>query len=139
MVDATVERYIEFDTGHRVARHLSKCSNLHGHRYRLTVAVRGPILEDDSAEHGMVIDFSRIKAALTEVHDRWDHKFLIGSDDPLRPALSGIAGVVVLECQPTAENLAWLAFGLLQRSLAPLEVVRVDMQETTSCTASISL
>lgn len=134
---ATVSRYIEFDAGHRVARHGSKCANLHGHRYRLTVTVAGEILEDESAEHGMVIDFARVKAALMVLHDRWDHRFLLGVDDPHKGALSGLPGLVVLPVQPTAENLAALAMRELSDLLAPLEVVRVEMQETTSCTAAV--
>jgi len=134
---ASVRRFVDIDAGHRVARHETKCRNLHGHRYRLTVDVSGPIIQDDSPEHGMVIDFARIKEALAEVHDLWDHRLLLGEDDPLLDAMRDLPGVVVLPCQPTAENLASLALRLLQERLAPLVVERVTVQETTACTAEI--
>jgi 6-pyruvoyltetrahydropterin/6-carboxytetrahydropterin synthase len=135
MGGVTVSRFVEFDTGHRVARHESKCSNLHGHRYRLTVEVGGPVKNDGSPEHGMVIDFARVKAALMEVHDLFDHRFVVGSDDPLLPMFDGMPGLVVFDEQPTAENLAAFAAGHLSVSLSPLTIVSVTLQETTACEA----
>lgn len=136
MTTTTVTRYVEFDTGHRVARHESACSNFHGHRYRLTVEVEGPVRDDNSAQHGMVIDFGHIKDALQYVHDLWDHRFLIGADDPLADVFNTAPGVIVVDRQPTAENLAAIAAGHLSRLLAPLTVTRVTMQETTKCEAT---
>jgi 6-pyruvoyltetrahydropterin/6-carboxytetrahydropterin synthase len=133
----TVRRFVDIDAGHRVARHESKCRHLHGHRYRVTVEVEGPVIDDDGPEHGMVIDFARVKAALGEIHDEWDHRLLLGTDDPLIEAMVDLPGVVVLPVQPTAENLAALAFERLASLLAPLTVVRVDVEETASCTATV--
>lgn len=87
----------------------------------------------------MVIDFSRVKEALMVIHDLWDHRFLIGSDDPLKGVLSGLPGLVLLPVQPTAENLAGIAFEKLQELLMPLTVSKVTVQETTSCTAEVKL
>jgi 6-pyruvoyltetrahydropterin/6-carboxytetrahydropterin synthase len=135
---ASVERFVDIDAGHRVARHESKCRHLHGHRYRLTVTVQGPVKADNSPEHGMVIDFGRVKEALMCVHDDWDHRFLIGDDDPLAQQMKDLPGVVIVGCQPTGENLAALAHDRLSELLAPLTVTTVTVQETTSCTASVS-
>jgi 6-pyruvoyltetrahydropterin/6-carboxytetrahydropterin synthase len=135
---AEVIRFVEFDSGHRVARHESKCKHLHGHRYRLTVSVSGPIKADDSPEHGMVIDFGRVKEALMVIHDEYDHRFLVGQDDPLLPEMSSLLGIVVLPVQPTAENIAQIAFDRLGEILSPLVVEWVEIQETTSCTARVS-
>lgn len=134
---ASVKRFVDIDAGHRVARHESKCSNLHGHRYRLTVEVQGQVKDDNSPEHGMVIDFTRVKEALMVVHDMWDHKFLLGADDPMKGVFSGLPGLVLLPVQPTAENLASIALTKLQRLLSPLTVVSVVVQETTSCSAEV--
>lgn len=133
-----VSRFIDIDAGHRVARHESKCRHLHGHRYRLTVKVSGPIRDDGSPEHGMVIDFGRVKEVLTIVHDLWDHRFLLGEDDPLAPAMRDLPGVVIIPVQPTAENLTQIAHGILQEHLAPLKVTFVSIQETTSCSAEMT-
>jgi len=135
----SVTRFVDIDTGHRVARHETKCRNLHGHRYRLTVTVEGIVKDDDSPEHGMVIDFSRIKEALMVVHDQWDHRFLIGNDDPLAAVMGDLPGVIIMDGQPTAENLALIAHTTLSDLLAPLSVSRVTLQETTSCEAEVRL
>ena len=61
----------------------SKCENLHGHNWIITVYCRSEVLNAD----GMVVDFSHIKQ---QIHDRLDHKHL---ND-------------VLPFNPTAENIA---------------------------------
>jgi 6-pyruvoyltetrahydropterin/6-carboxytetrahydropterin synthase len=107
-----VEKEIEFDAGHRVPDHDSKCWNLHGHRYRVVVGVSGP-LRSSGAETGMVIDFSRIKEALSKhVHDLYDHGMILYTDDPLGD-LERVIGedgygmkLILVGWVPTAENMA---------------------------------
>jgi 6-pyruvoyltetrahydropterin/6-carboxytetrahydropterin synthase len=137
-VITTVTRFVDIDAGHRVARHESKCRHLHGHRYRLTATIQGLVKDDDSPEHGMVIDFTRVKEALMQVHDLWDHRFLLGVDDPLSKEMAHLPGVVIVPVQPTAENLAAIALDHLTQLLHPLKVARVTLQETTSCEAEVS-
>lgn len=48
-----------------------KCGTIHGHSYRLTVTVRGPVGDD-----GFVIDYAAIKAALAPIVASLDHKTL---------------------------------------------------------------
>ena len=72
----SVAREIEFDYGHRVPNHGSKCRSVHGHRGKVEVTVCGPlVLEGAKAvDEGMVMDFSAIEAILkTEIHDKFDH------------------------------------------------------------------
>lgn len=64
----------------------SKCSNLHGHNWIVTVYCRAQDLNSD----GMVADFSSIKQL---IHDRLDHQNLNE----------------VFDFNPTAENIAhWI-------------------------------
>lgn len=64
----------------------SKCQNLHGHEWRVTVYCKSESLNKD----GMVVDFTHIKQM---VHDKLDHQFINE----------------VVEFNPTAENLAaWI-------------------------------
>ena len=64
----------------------SKCSNLHGHNWIVTVYCKAEVLNED----GMVVDFTHIKKM---VHDKLDHKYL---ND-------------VVDFNPTAENIArWI-------------------------------
>jgi 6-pyruvoyltetrahydropterin/6-carboxytetrahydropterin synthase len=103
-----VTKEVEFDTGHRVPLHESKCRNPHGHRYKVKAHVVGP-LKAAGSESGMVVDFGYIKRLLTaEVHDRFDHAFVVqGSDTDLcNFLLDSDWQVVVVDFPPTAENMA---------------------------------
>lgn len=65
----------------------SKCKNLHGHNWYVTVYVKAEKLD----HNGMVIDFTHIKK---RIHDKLDHNHL---ND-------------VVDFNPTAENMAlWIA------------------------------
>ena len=85
----------------------SKCRDLHGHNWLVTVHCRAEQLD----ENGMVCDFTAVKML---VHDRLDHKFL---ND-------------VVPFNPTAENIArWIC------DLVP-NCWRVDVQESEGNVAS---
>jgi len=103
-----VTKEIEFDAGHRVPLHDSKCRNPHGHRYKVKANVTGP-LQSAGSSSGMVVDFGHIKKLLTSnVHDRFDHGFIVqGSDEPLVEfLLASDWNVIVVDFPPTAEELA---------------------------------
>ena len=107
-----VQKEVEFDAGHRVPLHASKCRNPHGHRYRVRATVEGTLRQSGSST-GMVVDFGDLKALLTErVHDRYDHGFVVWEDDfALRTCLTDAAApeqwkVIVEPWHPTAENMA---------------------------------
>ena len=79
-----VKKRMEIAGAHRLnLNYESKCANLHGHNWIVTVWCKSQTL----AANGMVIDFTHIKR---EVQDRLDHKFL---ND-------------VVPFNPTAENIA---------------------------------
>lgn len=112
-----VTKEIEFDAGHRVPDHKSKCSNPHGHRYRVVAAVTGD-LQIAGSSTGMVVDFGDIKDALTKlVHDRFDHGFIVyGGDAEMRNALANHASwkVITVPWTPTAENMAAAVYSDLE-------------------------
>lgn len=79
-----VSKRIEISGSHRLElSYKSKCSNIHGHNWVVTVYCRARELNAD----GMVCDFTRIKEL---IHDVLDHRHL---ND-------------VLPFNPTAENIA---------------------------------
>ena len=95
MTTIAISKEIEFDAGHRVPMHLSKCVNPHGHRYRVRVTCVGEIVTDPSdPEVGMLTDFSALKEYLTvHVHDVLDHAMIIHRDDTVfLTAMSGTVG-----------------------------------------------
>jgi 6-pyruvoyltetrahydropterin/6-carboxytetrahydropterin synthase len=140
-----ITRRLEFDAGHRIPNHKSQCRHIHGHRYALEVTLAGDVISQiGSPEEGMVMDFSEVKAiAIRHVIDHWDHAFLVYAKDTLMvDFLKTIPEhrTVVLDCVPTAENLARTAFDILRNLYQDhygnhLRLTRVRVYETPNCWA----
>lgn len=143
-----ITRRVEFDAGHRIPDHKSKCRNFHGHRYVLEATLRGMIVQTrGTSDEGMVTDFGDLKAIMNEaVADVWDHGFLVSADDSA--ALGALAllheghKTVIVSFVPTVENLAREAFykihELLERTKQgpqPHSLHRVRLYETPNCWA----
>lgn len=148
-----ITKKVEFDYGHRIPSHKSKCRHFHGHRGVLYCTIEGPIKAvRGESDDGMVADFSDLKALMTHyIHDWWDHAFLVyEGDHDARRALSYMEDTdlahrtVVLPVVPTSENLAQFVF----RYLAPevtkafgdsIKLVSVVFYETPNSYAEITL
>jgi 6-pyruvoyltetrahydropterin/6-carboxytetrahydropterin synthase len=92
-----------------------KCRRLHGHSFRITVHVRGPVGE----QTGWVRDFADITQAFAPLHQVLDHHFL-----------NEVPGLE----NPTSENLARWVWERIAPSLPDLH--RVEISET--CTSGCS-
>lgn len=140
-----ITRKLEFDAGHRISTHESQCRHLHGHRYMIEITLSGHIIsEKGAAQQGMVMDFSEVKQiAKTALVDKWDHAFLVYSGDtPVVQFLQSLKDhkTVVLDVQPTAENLAVIAFNILNEAYHDsysnhLQLEQVRLFETPNCWA----
>ena len=133
-MEVTITRAFEIDYGHRLARHESKCRNVHGHRGRFEVTLRAKQLD----AVGRVIDFGRAKELLggwLDVH--WDHGFIVQDDDPLVPALKGFAlKLYIVNVPPSAEHLARLFYDVAVQLLPEwVQVLGVRCYETPNCWA----
>lgn len=159
----TVTKSVTISYGHRVPSHKSKCHNSHGHGGKIEVMVEGPLVVEgnkDSSE-GMVIDFSDIKTALTEVGAFFDHRFVVAaSDDEFKKVVNralvpdsiarleignqyyvnGFGWVQELPSVPTAENLAFICYQCLVVRLnrGPIKVLSVRFWETETSMAEYS-
>lgn len=62
-----------YDAAHRLSLlpETHKCSRLHGHTYRLIVAIEGPV-----GVNGFVTDFADVKAAVNPLIKTLDHYYL---------------------------------------------------------------
>ena len=144
----TITRKLEFDAGHRIPDHKSQCRNLHGHRYSLLITLTGTVIhQEGQSDNGMVMDFSDIKAlANTHLVDVWDHAFLVyAGDTAVRQFLDSMPGhkTVVLDCIPTVENLARVAFDILNAVFIDrygngLALNKLTLYETPNCWAEVS-
>ena len=140
-----ITRRLEFDAGHRIPDHNSQCRHLHGHRYAIEITLRGDIIgrPGDSA-NGMVMDFSEVKSlAMRHLVECWDHAFLAYRGDTTVVALLQAIPdhkTVLLDRVPTAENLATIAFEILDGVYRDtygnhLQLERVRLYETPNCWA----
>jgi 6-pyruvoyltetrahydropterin/6-carboxytetrahydropterin synthase len=134
MVEIT--KIIEWDMGHRVPNHKSKCRNPHGHRYRMEVTVSGPlIIEEGNSSEGMVYDFGDIKEIMkAHVHDVLDHGFMIYKHDELCGMFeecSEIWNIITVDFIPTAENIVKWCYDQMESHFPPgIRITRVRLFET---------
>ena len=102
---------VRFEAAHRLPRvppgH--KCVRLHGHSFRIEVAIRGPVRE----ETGWLIDFADLEAAWKPLHEQLDHRYL-----------NEVPGLE----NPTSEIIARWIWERLSRSLPGL--CRITVYET---------
>jgi 6-pyruvoyltetrahydropterin/6-carboxytetrahydropterin synthase len=140
-----ITRRLEFDAGHRIPDHKSQCRHLHGHRYAIEITLSGDVIDKaGDAANGMVMDFSQVKdLAKQHVVDLWDHSFLVfAGDQAVVEFLNSMPGhkTVILDRVPTAENLAQIAFELLDAAYRDtygnhLRLAQVRLYETPNCWA----
>ena len=91
-----------------------KCGRLHGHSFRIRIAVRG----EPAAETGWIIDFGDIKAAFAPIYAQLDHNYLIDI-----PGLEN----------PTSEVLAKWIWQQVKPLLPELSRVRIHETCTSGC------
>ncbi len=138
-----ITRRLEFDAGHRLIGHESKCAYLHGHRYMADITVEATKLD----AVGRVVDFSVVKQRVGDwINTNWDHNLILHQEDPLiiRDNWLAINGgnknPYQMASNPTAENmvehLGHMARGLLRDY--PIRVVCVRLFETPNCWADWS-
>lgn len=137
-----ISKVIEFDAGHRVQNHASKCRNPHGHRYRVRVSVEGKLIEKKGASNeAMVMDFGSLKTILGKhVHDVYDHGFMVSkSDNVLKDLFDSVQAamkwkVIYMEGPPTAEALAIDIWNRLAK-VGVKGLHLIEVWETPTCKA----
>jgi len=127
-----ITREIEFCYGHRLLDYEGKCRYLHGHNAKVEVVLDGEGLD----ERGMLLDFGEIKRVVSRwLDETLDHRMLLRRDDPAAPVLRELGEpLVLLDVNPTAENLAKLIFEYASGQGFPVTEVR--LWETPRCCAS---
>jgi len=127
-----VTKEIHFCYGHRLLNYPGKCRNLHGHNGKAVITVETPALDS----LGMVIDFTEIKRVIgVWIDEALDHRMILHRDDPALPELRRLGEpVVVLDVNPTAENLAKLIFD--HAVSHGLKVTEVTLWETETSFAT---
>jgi 6-pyruvoyltetrahydropterin/6-carboxytetrahydropterin synthase len=127
-----ITKEIYFCYGHRLLNYAGKCRHLHGHNGRAVITLESPGLD----KLGMVVDFSEVKRVVgTWIDETLDHKLILHKDDPLLPELRRMNELfVVLDVNPTAENIAKMIFERVVSQGLP--VVEVTLWETETSFAT---
>jgi 6-pyruvoyltetrahydropterin/6-carboxytetrahydropterin synthase len=118
MFEVSVEE--TFAAGHALRGYRGKCENVHGHNYRVQLAIEGPELDPI----GLLVDFVEVKKLIHGVINYLDHRFI--NDLPPFDALN-----------PSAENLAKYFYDEISARLnPPLRLGQVKIWETDITSAT---
>lgn len=127
-----------FDSAHFLSGYEGKCSNIHGHRWKIEAEIFSESLIPEGQTRGMIVDFGDLKSDLKDIADSLDHR-LIYEKGTLKPsteaALSdeGFA-MTAVDFRPTAENFSKYIFDLMKNR--GYSVKRVTVYETpNNCAA----
>ena len=110
-MNVLLEQELRFEAAHKLPNvpRDHKCARLHGHSFRVVLAVAGPVQPDVD----WLIDYADIHKAWRPLYDQLDHRYL---ND-----VEGLAN-------PTSENLARWIWQRLRPELPQL--CRVTVSET---------
>lgn len=121
----TVTKTVKFDAAHVLTDHQGLCRNLHGHTYRVDVAVA------QAGDGDMVIDFKELKGVLAEVIlDRFDHSFIYNTGSVGESEIAAVVEkhgmrTVAIPFRSTVENLAKTFYNELKTRVPGLSSVKV--------------
>lgn len=110
----------DFAAAHALRGYAGKCARLHGHTFKIEVAVGGERLN----ELGMLVDFAELRRLLAGVLEEVDHTNLNDHSE-------------FQSQNPTAENLARFVFHRLDASLPDgVTVLATTIHETERASAT---
>ncbi|MBN2899698.1 MAG: 6-carboxytetrahydropterin synthase QueD [Clostridia bacterium] len=127
-----------FDSAHFLAHYQGKCSNIHGHRWRVLVEVGSQTLHTEGQLEGMVVDFSQLKKDVKDQVDFFDHALIIEKNTMKATTVSALTEegfrLIEVDFRPTAEQFAKHFYdGMTSRGY---QVRAVTVYETPNNSAS---
>ncbi len=127
-----------FDSAHFLKGYEGKCSNIHGHRWKVVVEIAHENLQTEGPKRGMIIDFDDLKKLVKDICDEFDH-CLIYEKDSLKPTTIAALKdedfrMIEVPFIPTAENYAKMFFDRIKEAGFPVH--RVEVFETPNNVAA---
>ena len=110
-----------FDSAHFLSGYEGKCSNIHGHRWKLEVTVQNETLEQTGQMRGMLVDFGQLKDDIKKIADEFDHSFII-EEGTLREEEFRM---IFVHFRPTAENFAKYFYDRVKENGYDVKLVKV--------------
>ena len=134
-----IKSEVQFDMAHYLSGYVGKCSNIHGHRYRLVAKLEAEKLHEDGQLRGMVDDFSNFKHALKEIEDTFDHKLIIENNEEGQELAKKLQempndfAIYFVPYRPTAEEMSRDIFNRLKAKGLPICEVELFETPNNSC------
>jgi 6-pyruvoyltetrahydropterin/6-carboxytetrahydropterin synthase len=131
-----ITKRFHFEMAHMLHAYEGPCRNIHGHSYILEVTLAGePLISPGNPRDGMIMDFGELKNMVKEhIISRFDHALVINSlipEEQQELLAKTSEKLLVVDFQPTTENIAgWIA-GIVQEHLPKnVAVYSVRLYET---------
>lgn len=136
-----VTKEFNFCCSHMLSDYDGKCSNLHGHNYKMEVTLEGELLKEGN-ERSMVMDFGTLKSMVNDMIEPWDHALIIDTTDPKQNKLSKFMKdeklterIYYIGFRSTAENmvnifLQCLKTDIQDRSIKNIKSITIKLWET---------
>lgn len=127
-------KIFQFEMAHALNGYEGACRYIHGHSYTLHVTVTNGQTDDDYIPApGIIVDFKELKKIVsTAVIKNFDHRLLL-SEQYIKAnvALSSCENLVVMEAEPTAENMLIFIRRALAKALpAGVQLATLKLFET---------
>lgn len=121
--------HASFDSAHFLGGYEGKCSNLHGHRWKLEVTVQSQQLEESGQTRGMIVDFGELKKDVKALADEFDHCFIVEHGTLKEKTIETLQEeefkIIEVEFRPTAENFAKYFYDRMTKSGYQVSFVKV--------------
>lgn len=127
-----------FDSAHFLFGYNGKCSNIHGHRWRVEVEIQSETLIEGGQLDAMVVDFGDLKKDVKEMVDYYDHALIIQEKTMRKETLKCLVEdnfkIIEVKFRPTAESFAAFFFNYIKEK--GYDVKRVTVFETPTNSAT---
>lgn len=127
-----------FDSAHFLKNYEGKCSNIHGHRWKVEVEIFSDKLKNDGQLNGMIVDFGDLKKDVKKIIDYYDHALIIEKNTLKNKTYQCILEegfkIINVDFRPTAENFSYFFFKEIEKK--GYKVFKVTVYETPNNSAS---
>lgn len=129
----------EIEMAHKlVSAYSEKCTNIHGHSYKIEVVLSGEGLNSD----GMLVDFGEIKDEIGPLFQLLDHSMMVSAEEVklcgfLERSYTG--KWFRSSFNPTSENLGFWLFKLIQNHISSLFYRLESIRVSETCTSQVEI
>ncbi|MBN1820950.1 MAG: 6-carboxytetrahydropterin synthase [Prolixibacteraceae bacterium] len=122
MAHVRVTKRFHFEMAHSLFEYDGLCKNIHGHSYNLEITISGqPLKNPGHPKDGMILDFTDLKNIVkTNITQQFDHSLMVNSlvpEDQMELLKKTTNRLIVVDFQPTTENIVTYIAGILQQHL----------------------